>query len=276
MGDAVNESVIEGTASQASARVICEEFLKVLSREEVEQPMIWYPKPLPLRPILAIPALPAPALGLGHHQTGSGEKRSGEGEDKKKEKTGKEKEKKAKEKNGDKLPPIAGYAGDPDLVDVPVYFCGEGYTGEDRQALAWAAEVMHLAQLPPVEVAGGGVDEVCRLEVLRRCKPAAVIAGPCVVDSDSESGGDLGDGIKTLLVDDYEEFKLDKGRAPHTIGPSHLYIRKDIVDLAEREAIVPPYPVTFPHDYPYDNKSWYLDKLRKNGSGKVVRCEETS
>lgn len=77
-------------------------------------------------------------------------------------------------------------------------------------------------------------------------------------------------------LDDYEEFKLDKGRAPHTIGSSHLYIRKDIVDLAEREAIVPPYPVTFPHDYPYDNKSWYLDELRKNGSGKVVRREETS
>lgn len=115
---------------------------------------------------------------------------------------GKEEEEKAKEKKADKLPPIAGYAGDPDLVDVPVYFCGEGYTAEDRQVLALAAEFMHTAQLPIVKVVEGGVDEVCRLvddrtlvytvgldggawtDVLRQCHPAAVIAGGCTMDSE--------------------------------------------------------------------------------------------
>ena len=59
--------------------------------------------------------------------------------------------------------------------------------------------------------------------------------------------------------------------APHTIGAAHLYIRKDVVELAERDKIVPPYPVTFPHDYPHKHKNWYLDKLPRNGSGKVVK-----
>lgn len=42
MGVAINEPDIDGTAGLASANVICEEFLKVLSRKEVEQPMIWH------------------------------------------------------------------------------------------------------------------------------------------------------------------------------------------------------------------------------------------
>jgi hypothetical protein len=42
MGDASNKVTADGASSSASARVICEEFLKVLSRKEVEQPMIWY------------------------------------------------------------------------------------------------------------------------------------------------------------------------------------------------------------------------------------------
>ncbi|KAH6856038.1 hypothetical protein B0I37DRAFT_300823 [Chaetomium sp. MPI-CAGE-AT-0009] len=280
MGDTIQELASDGTASLASARVICEEFLKVLSRKEVEQPMIWRPKPLPLRPILAVPALPAPPLGMGHHQIRKG-KYKGEGEEKKEKEEGK----KDKEKKLGKLPPTAGYAGDPDLVDMPVYFCSGRYTAEDREAPALAAEVMRVAQLPPIEVVGGGVDEVHRLvdgrtlvytvgldcgawrEVLRRCKPAAVIGGGCAADSERDTH---------TLLGDYEEFKLDKARAPHTIGSSHLYIRRDIVEAAEREAIVPPYPVTFPHDYPDEHKTWYLDKLEKNGSGKIVRRGETS
>ena len=83
----------------------------------------------------------------------------------------------------------------------------------------------------------------------------------------------LADGMGSLL-DDYEEFRLDKAAAPHTIGSSHLYIRKDIVDRAEAEEIVPPYPVTFPHGYPVKDGSWYLHKLERHGSGKVKSREE--
>ena len=90
----------------------------------------------------------------------------------------------------------------------------------------------------------------------------------------SENSGDtLADGMGPLL-DDYEEFRLDKAAAPHTIGSSHLYIRKDIVDRAEAEEIVPPYPVTFPHGYPVKDGSWYLHKLERHGSGKVKSREE--
>ena len=81
------------------------------------------------------------------------------------------------------------------------------------------------------------------------------------------------DDIRPLL-DDYEEFKLDKGQAPHTVASSHLYIRKDIVEAAEEEEIVPPHPVTFPHNYPHSLKNWYLDRLERNGSGKVQRREQ--
>jgi hypothetical protein len=52
MGDAINESENDGNTSPASARVIGEEFLKVLSRKEVEQPMIWHVTqsyPLPVK-----------------------------------------------------------------------------------------------------------------------------------------------------------------------------------------------------------------------------------
>jgi hypothetical protein len=73
-------------------------------------------------------------------------------------------------------------------------------------------------------------------------------------------------------LDDYEEFKLDKTAAPHTVGSSHLYIRKDIVEAAERERIVPPYPVPLPCNYyPSGPRGWYLDKLERHGSGKVVK-----
>jgi hypothetical protein len=72
------------------------------------------------------------------------------------------------------------------------------------------------------------------------------------------------------MLDDYVEFKLEKRASPHTVGSSHLYIRKDIVEAAERNMIVPPYTVTFPHSYPYKHESWYLDGLQRNGSGKVI------
>jgi hypothetical protein len=52
MGDAINEPENDGNTSPASAKVICEEFLKVLSRKEVEQPMIWHVAqyyPLPVK-----------------------------------------------------------------------------------------------------------------------------------------------------------------------------------------------------------------------------------
>lgn len=64
------------------------------------------------------------------------------------------------------------------------------------------------------------------------------------------------------LLDNYEEFKLDKQAAPHTIGSSHMYIRNDIVEAAEANGVVPPYPVTFPHDYPFKHENWYLEKMK--------------
>ena len=73
------------------------------------------------------------------------------------------------------------------------------------------------------------------------------------------------------MLDGYEEFKLDKRSAPHTVGSSHLYIRKDIVEAAEREKIVPPYPITLPDAYPPGQRNWYLDKFDRHGSGKVVK-----
>jgi hypothetical protein len=65
------------------------------------------------------------------------------------------------------------------------------------------------------------------------------------------------------LLEDYQEFKLDKQMAPHTVGSSHMYIRKDIVEKTAREEIVPPYPIHFPHGYPYKHEKWYLGELKK-------------
>ena len=76
------------------------------------------------------------------------------------------------------------------------------------------------------------------------------------------------------LLDDYEKFKLDNRKAPHTIGSSHLYIRRDIVARAEMEKIVPPYPVTFPHGYPSEHENWYLHKLARHGSGRLVKAAD--
>jgi hypothetical protein len=42
MGNATDELTNNESSTSASARVICEEFLKVLGRKEVEHPMIWY------------------------------------------------------------------------------------------------------------------------------------------------------------------------------------------------------------------------------------------
>ena len=93
-----------------------------------------------------------------------------------------------------KLPVTAGYAGDEDLTDVPVYLCGPGYTVEDREALGRLAELFRMAHLPPVEVLGAAeqeegyvlVDEhtlvysvdaefPVRRRVLERSRPAAMI-----------------------------------------------------------------------------------------------------
>lgn len=73
-----------------------------------------------------------------------------------------------------------------------------------------------------------------------------------------------------ILRDEYKEHKQDPDATPHTIGPAHLYIRNDVVDLADWNEIVPPYPVTFTDSHPKP-KNWYLDRLPPNGSGRVVR-----
>ncbi|KAK4152349.1 hypothetical protein C8A00DRAFT_34992 [Chaetomidium leptoderma] len=186
-----------------------------------------------------------------------------------------------------KLPPTAGYAGDTDLTDIPVHLHDPEYTAEDKDALGRLCVIMEMAHLPPVKVvdtAGRegdyrvvdehtlvyavGPDFPVRSMVLGGSKPAAMVWRDHGLAP--ESGDVVNDEIRALF-DDYEEFKLDKRTAPHTLGSSHLYIRKDIVEAAEREKIVPPYPVTFPHDYPYRHGNWYLDQLEKNGREKVVK-----
>jgi hypothetical protein len=88
------------------------------------------------------------------------------------------------------------------------------------------------------------------------------------------SGDTIDDEVHALLLDEYEEFKLDRAAAPHTVGSSHMYIRKSIVRQAEDHKIVPPYPVTFPHGYPEEHANWYLDRMERHGSGRVVKRRE--
>ncbi|SPQ25451.1 7bec2957-d1f4-45da-9a5a-1e3107bef734 [Thermothielavioides terrestris] len=179
----------------------------------------------------------------------------------------------------DKLPPTAGYGGDQDLIDIPVYFHDPEYSEEDKDALKRLSEIFRMAHLPPIQVVDAAeqdgeltVDEhtlvyaVCAASVpqniLRQTSiPGAMICGDLALDPGSKVDADR---VGSILRG-YEEFKLDRRRAPHTVGPSHMYIRKDIVEQTEKEGIVPPYPVNFPHDYPYPHRSWYLDKLKKKG-----------
>jgi hypothetical protein len=99
-----------------------------------------------------------------------------------------------------KMPPTAGYGGDGDLVDVPVYLWDGEYTEEDRDALGRLGEVFEMAHLPPVEVVGGGLGDACRLVdehtlvyavdpgfpvrrmVLAGCKPGAMVWRDHAVD----------------------------------------------------------------------------------------------
>jgi len=51
-----------------------------------------------------------------------------------------------------KMPITAGYAGDEDLTDVPVYLCDVEYTDGDKVALGRLAGIFEMAHLPPVKV----------------------------------------------------------------------------------------------------------------------------
>lgn len=52
----------------------------------------------------------------------------------------------------EKLPPTAGYGGDKDFIDIPIYFHDPDYTEQDRDALARLSEVFEMAHLPPIKV----------------------------------------------------------------------------------------------------------------------------
>lgn len=52
----------------------------------------------------------------------------------------------------EKLAPTAGYGGDKDLLDIPVYLHDPSYAEEDKQALRELSEFFELAHLPPVKV----------------------------------------------------------------------------------------------------------------------------
>ena len=58
-----------------------------------------------------------------------------------------------------KMAPTAGFGGNGDLTDVPVYLCDSRYTDEDRQALGRLSELFRLAHLPPVQVVDAGEQE---------------------------------------------------------------------------------------------------------------------
>lgn len=98
-----------------------------------------------------------------------------------------------------KMPATAGYAGDEDLIDVPVYFCDAEYTEEDKAALGRLAGIFEMAHLPPVKVVDAGeleggslVDEhtlvyavdpdVLVGKMLGGIKPAVMICNSCAVD----------------------------------------------------------------------------------------------
>lgn len=78
------------------------------------------------------------------------------------------------------------------------------------------------------------------------------------------SGDVLTDEARDLIKADYHEYGFDKSCAPHTIGASQMYIRKDVVSQTAENKIMPPYPITFPHGYPHKHENWYLDGLKKN------------
>ncbi|KAK4144533.1 uncharacterized protein C8A04DRAFT_11395 [Dichotomopilus funicola] len=182
-----------------------------------------------------------------------------------------------------KLPATAGYGGDGDMVDVPVYFWdGESYTEEDREALRRLAGVLKLGHLPLVEVVEGGLEEVWKVvdektlvytvgvgsgsvrmeEMLARgVKPVALVWG------DVNRSDGFNDDDRTRL-DDYLGFGLDKRTAPHTIGHSHIYIRKDAIEETAKRQILPPYPVNFPAEYAYipRREDWYLYEAPKLGT----------
>ncbi|KAL2132453.1 hypothetical protein VTI74DRAFT_3790 [Chaetomium olivicolor] len=188
----------------------------------------------------------------------------------------------------EKMPPTAGYAGDPDLPDVPIYLHDREYTAEDREALNRLAEIFEMAHLPPVKVVDAAeqegfqlIDEhtlvysvdpdfpVRSIVMLSRARPTAMIwrdstANPTRLTPLICSGDVLTDEAHALIKDGYHEYGLDKRCAPHTIGSSHMYIRKDVVSQTAERKIIPPYPIRFPHDYPHKHDNWYLDNLKKN------------
>ncbi|AEO60845.1 hypothetical protein MYCTH_2070514 [Thermothelomyces thermophilus ATCC 42464] len=266
MRDFHDRTAYEQTKTPAPARVIFQEFLKVLGRTEAEQPLIWYSRSVHMRSVLAVPALSPSPVGLGGDQNTT-EEEEGEGENKGEVESGEVimLDDRLLEKIS-KMPPTAGYAGDRDLVDVSVYLWDDEYTKEDRNALGLLQGAMRAAHLPPLEVVDcREVPSVWEI-VDEHTSSSRVLAGGSGNVSPSPSPSPSGS---------YEEFKLDRRRAPHTVGSAHLYIRRDIVEAAERESIVPPYPVTFPHDYPYKHDNWYLDGLQRHGSGRVVKRSET-
>lgn len=99
----------------------------------------------------------------------------------------------------EELPLTAGYAGDNDLTDVPVYLHDDEYTVEDKEALERLSEIGRMAHLPPIEVVDGRIQEGYQLvdehtlvytvdpgspvrsEILERVKPAAMIWRDCAV-----------------------------------------------------------------------------------------------
>ncbi|KAL2257600.1 hypothetical protein VTK26DRAFT_9423 [Humicola hyalothermophila] len=178
----------------------------------------------------------------------------------------------------EKLPATAGYAGDKDFVDIPVYFHDVDYTEEDKSVFEKLSEIFEMAHLPPIKMVDAAeqegyllIDEHTLIYAVDPDFPlrSIILSGPlkpaAMIWKDHgispEVGDVLTDEVRPLLSR-YEEFRLDRKAAPHTIGSSHMYIRRDIVEAAESHGVVPPYPVTFPHDYPYKHENWYLDRIR--------------
>ncbi|KAK4465187.1 hypothetical protein QBC42DRAFT_314393 [Cladorrhinum samala] len=169
-----------------------------------------------------------------------------------------------------------------DLPRVEVVFCGDeknGDSGVDAQVyreidrlltIIWGQEVRFVSR---VEEGLGEIDErtmvYCvdvdfplRDMVLRRGKrPVVMVWRSAKEEQEDEEGGDvLWADMREVMKREYQEFRLDKERAPHTIGSSQLHLRVDAGRRAVNEDVWPTgYKPREPFDYGSVRKLGWFD-----------------
>ncbi|KAK4159217.1 hypothetical protein QBC43DRAFT_362184 [Cladorrhinum sp. PSN259] len=149
-----------------------------------------------------------------------------------------------------------------DLPEVPIHFCDPGYTERDEGVfkilntvlrLVWRQSIHMVDMKQACELVDSRTLVYCvdadfpvRTDVLRKSMPVAMIWR----GHDQEKNGDtLAKDIQVALTH-YQEFELNKEKAPHTIGSSHIYIRKDAIASAWKWApgCFPPWALRSPFD----------------------------